>query len=77
LRCLEVDTDAYYNVACVYALAGDADKAVEYLRKAFEDGFIRLYHLSRDVDFDSIRQHPAFQALIKEYTEKIQQSWEE
>lgn len=77
LRCLEVDTDAYYNVACAYALAGDADKAVEYLRKAFEDGFVRFYHLTRDVDFDAIRQDPAFQALIKEYTEKIQQSWEE
>ena len=77
LRCLEVDPHTYYNVACAYALAGNAEKAVEYLRKAFEDGFVRFYHLSRDVDFDAIRQDPAFQALIEEYTQKIQQSWEE
>ena len=77
LRCLEVDPDTYYNVACAYALAGNAEKAVEYLRKAFEDGFVRFYHLTRDVDFDAIRQDPAFQALIEEYTQKIQQSWVE
>ena len=77
LRCLEVDPRTLYNVACAYALAGNAEKAVEYLRKEFEDGFVRLYHLSRDVDFDAIRQDPAYQALIEEYTQKIQQSWEE
>ena len=77
LRCLEVDPHAFYNVACAYALAGNAEKAVEYLRKEFEDGFDRLFHLSRDVDFDAIRQDPAYQALIEEYTQKIQQSWEE
>lgn len=77
LRCLEVDPYAFYNVACAYALAGNAEKAVEYLRKEFEDGFVRLFHLSRDVDFDAIRQDPAYQALIEEYTQKIQQSWEE
>ena len=77
LRCLEVDPRTLYNVACAYALAGNAEKAVEYLRKDFEDGFVRFYHLSRDVDFDAIRQDPAYQALIEEYTRKIQQSWEE
>ena len=77
LRCLEVDPHTYYNVACAYALAGNAEKAVEYLRKEFEDGFVRFYHLTRDVDFDAIRQDPAFQALIEEYTQKIQQSWVE
>ena len=77
LRCLEVDPRTLYNVACAYALAGNAEKAVEYLRKEFDDGFVRLYHLSRDVDFDAIRQDPAYQALIEEYTQKIQQSWEE
>ena len=77
LRCLEVDPRTLYNVACAYALAGNTEKAVEYLRKEFEDGFVRLYHLSRDVDFNAIRQDPAYQALIEEYTRKIQQSWEE
>ena len=77
LRCLEVDPRTLYNVACAYALAGNTEKAVEYLRKEFEDGFVRLFHLSRDVDFDAIRQDPAYQALIEEYTQKIQQSWEE
>ena len=77
LRCLEVDPHTYYNVACAYALAGNAEKAVEYLRKEFEDGFVRIYHLTRDTDFDAIRQHPAFVALIEEYTLKIQQSWVE
>lgn len=77
LRCLEVDPHTYYNVACAYALAGNAEKAIEYLRKAFEDGFVRFYHLTRDVDFYAIRQDPAFPALIEEYIQKITQSWVE
>lgn len=77
LRCLEVDPHTYYNVACAYALAGNAEKAVEYLRKAFEDGFVRFYHLTRDTDFYHIRKDSAFVALIEEYILKIQQSWVE
>ena len=77
LRCLEVDPHTYYNVACAYALAGNAEKAVEYLRKAFEDGFVRFYHLTRDTDFYHIRKDSAFVALIEEYTQKITQSWVE
>ena len=77
LRCLEVDPHTYYNVACAYALAGNAKKAVEYLRKAFEDGFVRFYHLTRDTDFYPIRKDSAFVALIEEYIQKITQSWVE
>ena len=77
LRCLEVDPHTYYNVACAYALAGNAEKAVEYLRKAFEDGFVRFYHLTRDTDFYPIRKDSAFVALIEEYIQKITQSWVE
>ena len=76
LRTLEKDSTAYYDAACTYALAKDVENAVFYLRKAFENGFCRLHHVSVDMDFDAIRDTPEFKSLIEEYTIKIQQKWQ-
>ena len=75
LRDLAIDSTNYYNVACVYSLANDLENAILYLRKAFETGFVMLHHLSVDQDMDNIRHTPEFQALVEEYTHKIQASW--
>ena len=53
-----------YNVACCESLAGRADDAVAHLREAIcvsED--IRALGAG-DSDFDPIRDHPAFRALL-------------
>lgn len=76
LRTLEEDSTAFYNAACTYALANDLDNAILYLRKAFEDGFCRLHHISVDTDFDAIRDTEEFQELVAEYTKKIKQNWQ-
>lgn len=46
-----------YNAACFTALAGDADTAVDYLRRAFEidPGKVRSWSAS-DHDLDSLRE---------------------
>jgi hypothetical protein len=62
-------------VACTYALANDLENAILYLRKALEEGFVMLHHLSVDQDMDNIRHTPEFQALVEEYTHKIQEKW--
>jgi clan AA aspartic protease (TIGR02281 family) len=76
LRTPEEDSTAFYNAACTYALANDLDNAILYLRKAFEDGFCRLHHISVDTDFDAIRDTEEFQELVAEYTQKIKQNWQ-
>lgn len=73
-RTLKEDSTAYYDAACTFALAGQIDSAVFYLRKAFENGFVRLHHISVDMDFDAIRQDERFKTVVEEYTLKIQQA---
>jgi tetratricopeptide (TPR) repeat protein len=72
---MAINPNATYNVACTYALANDLENAILYLRKALEEGFVMLHHLSVDQDMDNIRHTPEFQALVEEYTHKIQEKW--
>lgn len=53
-----------YNSACWEALAGNADEAFEYLRRAVEmnEDEVRPY-LAGDSDLDSLRDDPRFQEL--------------
>jgi hypothetical protein len=50
----------HYNLACYAALAGRADDAVEYLRRAVEiDASVRRW-AAQDHDLDSIRDRPDY-----------------
>ncbi len=62
-----------YNWACLYAVMGDNDKALSYLRKAFELGYRDFAWMRADYDLDSIRNTAAFKALVAEYEKKLQQ----
>ncbi len=57
------DPGVLYNVACLYALAGLADTALECLERAVDNGFGHREWLDNDTDLDSLRSHPRFQAL--------------
>ena len=68
LRALTMDpeeTSILYNVGCVYALAGEAEKAIECLEKATERGNWYKGWAQQDSDWDSLRGHPRFQALLQ------------
>ena len=73
-RTLQEDSTANYDAACTFALANQVDRAVFYLRKAFEHGFVRLHHISVDMDFDAIRNDERFISLVEKYTQKIQEA---
>src|SRR5205807_3874491 len=62
---------AYYNVACAYSLKKDPKKAVSYLKKSFDAGFLDLAHVARDTDLDDTRGDEAFKALVKETRKKV------
>ena len=55
-----------YGVACLYSLIGKPDEAVFYLTKSVEGGFAHLQYLEKDGDFDTIRDHPSYKALIRD-----------
>ena len=53
-----------YNVACVFALLRESDKAIACLEKAFALGYGNKAWIKNDPDLSSVRDHPRFQALI-------------
>jgi adenylate cyclase len=67
-RANEVDPRAMgvmYNTACIYAKMGDPDRALDLLEKAAESGARNKRYWETDSDFDSIREHPRFKALLE------------
>jgi adenylate cyclase len=55
-----------YNVACVYSLLGETDRAIDLL-----EPYLRMVgsHMKswfkNDSDFDPIRSHPRYAELLK------------
>jgi tetratricopeptide (TPR) repeat protein len=63
------DPSGYYNVACMHARKGEAEMAVEYLRKALGKGFKDWGLISKDQDLDPIRKTEAFRRFMGEIQE--------
>ncbi len=57
--------DAYYNLACVYALTGDAPRAVAHLKEAYAINPEVKKWAANDADLENLRGNAAFQAFIK------------
>jgi hypothetical protein len=64
----------YYNMACVYSLNRDSEKALNYLEKSFfvynsKKGTnpVSGVDLATDADLNLIRNQPGFRAIIKKY----------
>ena len=54
-----------YNVACVYALLGEAEKAVDCLEKSITHGWGQREWMEHDPDLAPVRGHPRFRALVQ------------
>jgi len=53
-----------YNYACVLALSGDKDKALDRLDLAVGAGYADVKSLEEEKDFESIRETPRFRDLL-------------
>jgi len=53
-----------FRIARLYAHAGEKDRALEWLEKAYEQRESPLVHLSVGWDWDSLRSDPRFQDLL-------------
>lgn len=56
--------DAYYNMACVYALQGSKDMALRYLQIAAMNGYATAGGMDEDPDLESLRAEPGYRALV-------------
>jgi tetratricopeptide (TPR) repeat protein len=71
LGTVEPSPPLYYNLACTYALLGDADLAIDYLQREFREnhptaGSLRRQKewASEDPDLGALREDPRFQRLV-------------
>jgi eukaryotic-like serine/threonine-protein kinase len=54
----------YYNVACIYAVLGDTDKAMAWLERSADTGFPCWPFFLRDPHLEGLREKPAFKRLV-------------
>jgi adenylate cyclase len=67
-RAVEIDphdAGVRYNVACLFAVADQRDRAIELIVEAVDAGFGNREWLERDPDLGSIRDDPRFQAVLE------------
>ncbi len=62
------DSENEYNRACLEAICGNVDKAIELLQVALKNKQTYVDWVLRDPDLDFIRGDPRFKQLISEYT---------
>ena len=60
------DGEVYYNYANLYALLGDRNDCVRFLRIAINHGFFNYQVMLKDSFLDSVRNDPAFKKTLKE-----------
>jgi len=62
------DSENEYNRACLEAICGNANQAIDLLRIALEKKQTYIDWVLRDPDLDFVRQDPRFKQLISDYT---------
>ncbi|MDD2889194.1 MAG: PDZ domain-containing protein [bacterium] len=60
------DNGTFYDAACSFALAGNKDKAFEYLGKAVDNGYCNLQWMRTDTDLASLHKDPRFKKILRE-----------
>jgi adenylate cyclase len=64
------DTVVHYNAACLYALAGEPEKAIDCLENCHAKvGSLNREWLMHDSDLDSIRSDPRFEKILAQFSE--------
>jgi tetratricopeptide (TPR) repeat protein len=58
------DATVLYNVACIYSTSGETEEAIALLERSVAAGFGHWSWIENDSDFESLRGHPRFQALM-------------
>jgi len=70
VRKAPTDSIVHYNAACLYALAGDAEKSIDCLENCrFRVGNLNREWLLHDSDLDSVRGHPRFAEIVDSFAD--------
>ena len=60
----EGDPAALYALACLHAKIGNQDEALDFLERTVDGGFQHKDWIAHDPDFDAVRDHPRYRAMI-------------
>ena len=60
------DYAAAYNLACAWSILGKEKRALKWLRRSFERGYVDLKHAATDPDLEPLRRLDGFAALLRE-----------
>ena len=71
------DAGNYYDAACLYSRMGESDKALGFLRTAFEKGYRRFAHIEMDDELGEIKQWPDYKDIILKYKKVLESETEE
>jgi tetratricopeptide (TPR) repeat protein len=63
-RSVEEKAKYHYALAKLYAASSRQDLALQYLRKALEEGFRDRKKMAQEPEFQAMRELPEFQALL-------------
>jgi tetratricopeptide (TPR) repeat protein len=58
------DAGVLYNVACAFGVQGKAERAIDLLEKAVENGFGHREWIEHDPDLKELHDRPRFKALL-------------
>ncbi len=64
---VEPTEDNYYDAACLYALMGRSEQALNAFDKALSLGYRDFQHIAVDTDLDAIRELPRFTEILNKY----------
>jgi tetratricopeptide (TPR) repeat protein len=56
-----------YNLACIYSLQKNIEKALNYFDRSINSGYRDLEHITVDTDLDNVRSLPAFKTIVEKY----------
>jgi adenylate cyclase len=58
------DMSVIINIACLYARAGEKDRAMDLLDRVFSKGWGKKDWVENDPDYDNLRAEPRFIAML-------------
>jgi len=63
-----MDSIVHYNAACLFALAGNVEKSLDYLEECqIKVGNVNREWLEHDSDLDHVRDHPRFADILASF----------
>jgi clan AA aspartic protease (TIGR02281 family) len=73
-KILQNDSTQTYDAVCTYSMVGDTAKALMYMQKTLDNGWVRFHHLEIDEDLDNIRHLDSYKRMVEKRKQEVMQN---